>query len=225
MSGTDVHKEDSLKPEQGRALIHLAFLGGTVSKASDLKPGLNAKLRKELIEKKMLAAGPKIMRRLPLALQDAGWRWVMQNLTTELPAREQLAGMLMKILSRVAEFLKENGLDVQDVILARRIHPGAEKAAAADASADEALLRVALELGGGHIAERIRLRDLRPRMEDIGYTRNVLDKTISDLQLEGTLSVIPIDLPADLDDRDRAAALDIAGVQRHAIILRRRARN
>jgi len=216
--------EESKAQKKARALIYLAFVGGEVPKAGDLKPKLETRLRQELIEQKMLAAGRKTSKGLPLTLPDAGWRWVMDNLASPLPAREDVA---MAILSRLDKFLRLKGLTVQDVIQANRINHepakgGDTKAVAPGASVEEALFKIALELAGGHIGERIRLRDLRPKMEALGHTRAALDEAISHLQLEGTLSVIPIDLPTDIDDRDRAAVLDIAGVPRHAIILKRR---
>jgi hypothetical protein len=209
--------------KKARALIHLAFLGGKVARAGDLKPELEIGLRKELIEQEMLAVGPKTKKGLPLTLLDAGWRWVMDNINPTMPpqlaARENIS---MAILSRLGTFLKVNGLTVQDVIQANRINQEPTKAASPGASPEEALLKIALDLAGGHIGERVRLRDLRPKMENLGYTRIAVDRAISRLQLESTLSVIPIDLPTDIDDRDRAATIDIAGVPRHAIIVRRR---
>jgi hypothetical protein len=221
MSENDVDIANLVSPKQRRAMIHLAFLGGLVPKAGDLKPELNAKLRKELIERKMLGAGPKTKQGLPITLQDRGWRWVMDNLTTELPPKEQVAGVLMTVLSRLDKFLRVNDLAVQDVIEAKRISRDIGVPAAPDPSVEQALLRVALELGGGRITEQIRLRDLRPKMDALGYTHAAVDQAIKKLQLEGFLSVIPIDLPTDIDDRDRAAVLDIAGVPRYAVILKR----
>jgi len=225
VSKTNVENKDSLKPRQRRALIHLAFLGGSVPKASDLKPKLDGQPRQELVDRQMLVVGPKTRKGLPMTLQDAGWRWVMENLTCELPPKEQLAGMLMIVLNRVAEFLNVNSLDVQDLIQAKRIGHAPEKPVVRSDSAAHELVRIALEIGGGQIAERIRLRDLRPRMEELGYNRETIDKAIKDLQLEGTLSVISIDLPTDINDLDRAAIIEIAGVPRHAVIVRRRPGN
>lgn len=223
--------EESKAQKKARALIYLAFLGGEVPRAGDLKPKLETRLRLELIEQKMLATGRKTSKGLPLTLLDAGWRWVMDNLASPLPAREDVA---MAILSRLDKFLRVKGLTAQDVIQPNQItrEPAkavAQEPAAAESSAekasvlvDEALLKTALDLASGHIGERVRLRDLRPKMEALGYTSAALDEAIRHLQAEGALSVIPIDLPTDIDDRDRAAIIDIAGVPRHAIILRRR---
>jgi len=222
VSETNVKGASSLKPQQARALIHLAFLGGSIAKVGDLKPKLEAKPRRELETRGMLAVGPKTRKGTPVTLQDAGWRWVMENLTAELPPGEKLAGA---VLARLAEFLKVNNLDVQDLIPAKRIAHAPDKPVSRNDSPEQELVRVALELGGGRITEQIRLRDLRPRMEELGYTREAVDKAIKDLQLEGILSVISINLPTDINDLDRAATIEIAGVQRHAVIVRRRPSN
>ncbi len=222
MSDTDTHDDHALKPPQARALIQLAFLGGRVAKVGDLKPPLDAKLRKDLIEKKLLDSGPKIKGSISITLRDEGWRWTMDNLTAEMPKSERLS---TAVLASLDKFLKVNGLTVQDVIQANRIVPEVKKQTAPAASAKEAVLSAALELGGGHITEQIRLRDLRPEMDSLGYGRASVDEAIRGLQLDGTLSVIPIDLPTDIDDRDRAAAIDVGGVPRHAIIVRRSTRS
>ena len=222
MSDAKTDRTNPLKPQQRRALIHLAFLGGKIAKAGDLKPALDPKLRTDLVTHGMLQVGRRTAAGTPITLQDGGWRWVMENLASELPPKEQVAGMLMTILARVADFLKVNGLDVQDLILAKRMNSGVEKTAAPAPSTKQELLRIALELGGGHITEQIRLRDLRPRMEELGYTRAAVDDAIKALQIDGTLSVIPIDLPTDLNALDHAATINIAGEPRHAVIVRRR---
>ena len=220
--------EQNKTQKKARALIHLAFLGGSVLKAGDLKPELETGLRKELVEQKMLAIGPKTRKGLPLTLVDGGWRWVMDNIGPTTPPRlPKGEKMAMAILDRLDHFLKVNSITVQDVIQASRIHPErakavADNAVATDAPIEEALFKTLLDLGGGHIGERVRLRDLRPKMEALGYARDALDEAIRRLQLAGALSVIPIDLPTDIDDGDRVAVIDIAGVPRHAIVLRRR---
>jgi hypothetical protein len=210
-----------LHPKQRRTLIQLAFCEGRVEKVGDLKPDLEAKLRAELIGRQFVQQ-KKAGRGIALELTDGGWRWVMENLDSELPAKEQVAGVLMDVLRRLAGFLRANRVDVQDVIFQRRaIHEpvidGNDKADAL--SPREALLRAAEDLGGAN-ASQIRLRDLRPKLHNL--SRQQVDNAIRELQIEGILSVIPIDLPTDIGERDREAAIDIAGTPRHAIIVRNR---
>ena len=59
--------EENKAQKKARALIYLAFVGGEVPKAGDLKPKLETRLRQELIEQKMLAAGRKTSKGLPVA--------------------------------------------------------------------------------------------------------------------------------------------------------------
>lgn len=105
------------------------------------------------------------------------------------------------------------------MIFQRQVIHG-EGAGKSDASSPrEELLRAAEELGGAY-APQIRLRDLRPKIRN--YSRQEVDAAIRELQIEGTLSVIPIDLPTDIDEMDTEAAVEIAGKPRHAIIVRGR---
>ena len=71
--------EQNRAKKKARALIHLAFLGGTISKAGDLKPKLEASLRKELIDQKIVGAVPQPRRGLALELEDAagGGSWTI----------------------------------------------------------------------------------------------------------------------------------------------------
>jgi hypothetical protein len=200
-----------LKPQQRRVLIQLAFLkDNKVDKISDLKPNLDPKFRADLKRLKLIEE-KKAGRGTSVALADAGWRWVMENLECELPAKEQVAPVLMDVLKALNGFLRANRFDIQDVIRQRPVVP--------PLSARDALLQAADELGGVN-ATQIRLRDLRPKLSN--FARPAVDAAIRELQIEEILSVIPIDLPTDIDDRDREAAIEIAGMPRHAIIVRNR---
>jgi len=215
--------EVKLNPKQGRTLIQLAFREGRVAKVGDLKPDLESKLRQDLVDQKLIDA-KKFGRGTALELTDAGWRWVMENLDSELPLKEQVAALLMDILKRLNGFLRANHVDVQDVVFKRQVFHRVKDAPTALAapptsSAKEALMRAAEELGGVQ-APQIRLRDLRPKLQD--YSRQQVDSAIRELQMQEVISVIPIDLPTAIDDQDREASIDIAGKPRHAIIVRGR---
>jgi len=215
--------EELLKPQQRRALIQLAFQEGRVEKVGDLKPDLDTQLRKALIDQKLLKL-ENAARGKALELTDSGWRWVMEHLDSELPQKEQVAKLLMEVLKRLHKFLGANAIDVQDVIFARKIIAPENETYAAPSSpslisANQALLRAADELGGAH-APQIRLRDLRPKLQ--GFSREQVDTAIRELQIEEVISVIPIDLPTDINDDDRQASIEIAGKPRHAIIVRGR---
>lgn len=208
--------DPKLDPKQSRALIQLAFAGGQLDKVGDLKPKLDAKLRRQLKEGKLLDE-KKVNRSNSLELTDSGWRWVMDHLDTDLPKTEQL---LHNMLKRLHPFLQTNQITVQDVILNREITPQEQERTPVVAQpVKDALLRAAEELGGAHAAQ-IRLRDLRAKLQN--YSREDVDAAILALHQDETIRVIPIDLPTDIDDRDTEAAIQIAGRPRHAIIVRGR---
>jgi len=204
--------------KQRRALIQLAFQEGRVEKIGDLKPDLDPKLRAELVGRKLIQQ-KKINRSIALELTDSGWRWVMENLDSELPAKGQVAGVLMNVLKSLAGFLRANRIDIQDVISQRQVIRRDDPEESSKPSPKAELLSAAEELGGA-AAPQIRLRDLRPKLGN--YSREQVDAAIRELQIEEILSVIPIDLPTDIDESDREAAIEIAGKPRHAIIVRRR---
>jgi hypothetical protein len=206
---------DGLHPKQRRALIQLAFREGRVEKVGDLKPDLDTKLRDGLIGRKLLEK-KKAGRGTSLELTDGGWRWVMENLDSELPGKEQVSGLLMDVLKRLSGFLRVNHFNLTDVIQQRQVtHVEVRE----ERDANEALLRAAEDLGGAN-ASQIRLRDLRPKLAD--YSRQEVDAAIRELQIERKLSVIPIDLPTDINEDDRNAAIEIAGSLMHVIVVRGR---
>lgn len=88
---------NGLHPKQRRMLIQLAFREGSVEKVGDLKPDLDNTLRAELVGRKFLQQ-KRVGRGIALELTDGGWRWVMENLDSELPEKEQVAGVLMDLL-------------------------------------------------------------------------------------------------------------------------------
>ena len=210
---TEVTKTaDGLDPKQRRALIQLAFSDGHLGKVGDLKPDLDTKLRAGLVGRKLLEQ-KKVGRGTALELTDGGWRWVMENLDSELPGKDGVSALLMEVLKRLSGFLRANHFNLTDVIQQRQVTPAGN---AEERDAKEALLQAAEDLGGAK-ASQIRLRDLRPKLAN--YSRQEVDAAIRELQVEEILSVIPIDLPTDIDERDREAAIDIAEKPRHAIIV------
>jgi hypothetical protein len=204
--------------KQRRVLIQLAFREGRVERIGDLKPDLDPKLRAELVGRKLIQP-QKLKKSTALQLTDGGWRWVMENLDSELPAKEQVAGLLMNVLKSLAGFLRANLIDIQDVISQRQVIHRDDPAEIRGPSPKAELMSAAEALGGS-AAPQIRLRDLRPKLRN--YSREQVDAAIRELQIEEILSVIPIDLPTDIDESDRDAAIEIAGKPRHAIIVRRR---
>jgi hypothetical protein len=208
--------DPTLDPKQSRALLQLAFREGHLDKVSDLKPKLDPKFRRELSDLKLLAH-KKVKRSSALELTDNGWRWVMDHLDSDLPKTDQ---MLNGVLKRLHQFLQTNSISVQDVILNHPLAPARETPPEPVAqTVKEALLQAAQELGGAHAAQ-IRLRDLRPKLHH--FSRQDVDAAILALHQDETISVIPIDLPTDIDAHDTEAAIEIAGRPRHAIIIRER---
>jgi hypothetical protein len=206
---------DGLNPKQRRALIQLAFHDGRVEKVGDLKPSLDP-LPRVALRKRGFLEEKKSGRGKAIELTDSGWRWVMEHLDSDLPEKEQVAGLLMEVLKRLSGFLRANQFDLNDVIRQRQVSRGGD---IEQRDARNALLRAAEELGGAN-APQIRLRDLRPKLAK--YSRDEVDAAIRELQIERKFSVIPIDLPTDINEDDRKAAIEIAGNSLHAIIVRGR---
>jgi hypothetical protein len=81
----------------------------------------------------------------------------------------------------------------------------------------ERIRSAALELAGGQPRTRVRLRDLRARLNDM--PRAQLDRELMELQRAGSLVLYRIDDPTDVTKDDELAALQVAGFPRHILYL------
>jgi hypothetical protein len=75
----------------------------------------------------------------------------------------------------------------------------------------------ALDLAGGQPRTRVRLRDLRVRLDDV--PRAQLDRELMEMQRIGSLVLYRIDDPTDVTKDDELAALQVAGYPRHILYL------
>ncbi len=193
---------------QKHALIQLAFHGGEVASLTKvLKPELKAKDRRPLEQGGLVESAQKTRGSRHLVLTETGWRWVMDNLATDLPGRDSVS----LILGVVDRYLRRNEMSLHDLL------NGESKSRAGNL--EELVVQEALRLGDGRITERIRLRKLRPMLSP--SSREDQDDALRRLQQQEIISLIRIDLPSDYTIADEEAAIRIGGEARHALILRK----
>lgn len=181
-----------------------------------------------------------------LTLDDKGWSWCQEHLRTELTTRSpQTMVILARLLHLLADYLESQDQthSIGQLVLQARqakqkrrerdngqpadssstptLNPetsGTASPSPADVgtpSLEETIRHACLELGKGRRNVRVRLADLR-RM--VTADRLMLDQKLLEMELQGELTLYPLDDPQEIGPADREAVLFTpAGSQRHIV--------
>lgn len=188
----------------------------------------------ELVDNEGQLAPPPPKRRAPLFVRptDEAWAWASQHLAGPVaavkPRKEQKSppktppkkkgrsvnavSVLEALLSHLEQYFEASG-ETLATLVSKRSDP-----VKGDVSADLAarILEESLDLAGG-IKRRVRLKDLRERLSDVG--KEELDRELLSLQSAERLVLYRLDNPAEVTRADEEAALFVAGNPRHIIYL------
>ncbi|WP_337176008.1 hypothetical protein [Paludisphaera sp.] len=218
----------TLTPSETLALWRLAVDGGEAW-SKDVRPELKRDSRDRLAAAGLIEASK---RRNPegrgapihLTLADAGWAWIAANLDADLTSRSPAAaGILARLLRALKRYM-----DRADVPLADLLAPAPRSAPAPAAAADSApssdgdiAARVAsayFAISGGQPNVRVRLADLRRRLEDV--PREALDRELMDIQVRGEAALYRLNDPREINDEDREAVFRTpTGEERYIIYM------
>lgn len=159
-----------------------------------------------------------------LELTEKGWAWCQTNLDAELKTRSSLAvPVLQRLLARLKNFFENQD---QTVSFGQLIQQSRPKAVASPddspagngrvADLERAIRETCLELGAGRENVRVRLSELRVRMNEVPGP--LLDGTLLEMERAGKLSLYSLDNPQEIRPEDRGAALrTAAGNERHIV--------
>lgn len=212
----------TLSPAETLALWRLAVDGGEAW-SKDVRPELKRDSRDRLAAAGLIEAAK---RRNPegrgapihLTLADAGWAWIAANLDADLTSRSPAAaGILARLLRALKRYM-----DRADVPLADLLAPAPRSAPAPSPSSDGDLaarvVSAYFAISGGQPNVRVRLADLRRRLEDV--PREALDRELLDIQVRGEAALYRLNDPREITDEDREAVLRTpTGEERHIIYL------
>jgi hypothetical protein len=196
----------------------------------DISTSLSAAKRQALVREGYIAEGkkshPKTGRSATyLTLEDKGWGWCQEHLRDELQTRStQTTPILERLLGLMANYFEAQDQTSslgQFVLQARRRSPrpsGAEEnceVGEMNGSLEEMIRDACLELGRGQRNVRVRLADLRQKLD---APRTVLDQTLLEMERQGELSLFPLDDPQEIGAADREAVLKtVTGNERHIV--------
>lgn len=184
----------------------------------DINTSLSAAKRKALVREGFISERKK---RHPesnryagfLTLEDQGWAWCQQHLTDEIKTRStQTTPILEKLLKLLAQYLQTSDAPSS---LGQFILRASQQQASATSGVGDIIRRTCLELTNGRTNARIRLADLRNRID---IARSTLDETLLEMERAGDLSLYPLDDPQEIREEDRQASLKTqTGHERHLI--------
>jgi len=143
------------------------------------------------------------------------------RIDARLRSRVRMNGDLKRALMSARDSVVDKMGKLADQASKAQAAPAPSPAPAA-VSPSNTLVNTAIQLGQGSIGTRILLADLRPRLEAQGFTPADIEAAIKQGQAEGTLSAIQIEAQFDVRPEDQAAAINIAGTPRHAVIVKAR---
>lgn len=150
------------------------------------------------------AATAKKAKKKPVAKES-----VSSTATPKKKAKQKLAPKIVDAKQSPAKKPAVKNVDAQP--------PPAKKPTNSHRTPSERIRLAALELAGGQPRTRVRLRDLRARLDDV--PRAQLDRELMELQRKGSLVLYRIDDPTDVTKDDELAALQVAGFPRHILYL------
>jgi hypothetical protein len=204
---------EQVKPLARLSLLALAIDGGSM-RIGEIKPEFSKKDRTILIDLKILeeykeknkSTGRYV---IGVNLTDYGWYFLEKNMTVDINIKSKYAAIILsKILVYLQRFMTKN-----EISLAEILSPEAK----IDLEIDDIVRKKILAIGPS-LAEsggRIRLWKLREALAE--FDRKILDQSLFDLQKEQLLTLLPIDNPQDITEKDRQAAIKVVTVDKHIV--------
>ncbi len=201
---------------------------------NELKPELKPKQRTDLERAGLISkdtrqkvqAGRRPTRANFITLTDLGWQWAAEHLDAPVSPRSPAAAPILQVmLGRLKNDLLRHRRSLAEFILETEPSPVADHIDACPPTdrvdacpVPDRVRAVYRELTGGRFASRVRLADLRTRLDDI--PRDSLDRALLQMERDEMLVCYPLDDPRELYPADEQAALmNSAGQQRHAIYM------
>jgi hypothetical protein len=191
---------------------------------------LTAAERKALVREGLITEGKRADHRTGraatyLTLDERGWSWCQEHLEEEIGTQSKLATpILERLLKLLAAYFDSQDRTIsfgQFVLQARqkRTEPSAPNVQTLpgeeNGRLEQAIRAACLQLGEGRRNVRIRLADLRDRVD---APRPQLDQKLLEMERGGELSLYPLENPQEIGPPAREAVLrTAAGNERHIL--------
>ena len=213
---------DTPGPDMKVLLFYAVLSDSEIFSPSKLKVKTRNPEIKSYLEKTRLLNCRQRGKALYLSANDATWRWVEGHFEDELPRKIEPAFRLMNALrGKLARYLAVSDLRLSDVFAPEPDSVPIPEGVPAQTPTDQ-VRQAYLDLSHGQFDVRVRLRDLRPKLEALNRAQQ--DETLLEIQRDGWLVLYSNDDPQDRDSDDEAAAIILGDRHRDLVYLHREQR-
>lgn len=204
-------------PKQALILWNLLITGDEPA-ISKIKPELKPKERQPLIDAGLIELS-KRGHSTYILLTDKAWDWAVEHFAVELSKSTFAASVLQELLKKIGAYLQKNKISLAEILRCQAIPDEPLESVPATSFDLEAKIRQAyLQASGGEYVVRVRLAQLRQLLPDV--LRELLDKTLIQMGLAGTITLMNLDDPQEIRPEDEQAALNIGGEKNHIVYMK-----
>jgi hypothetical protein len=212
-------KTGEQRAAEKQALAMWALLGaGGEAYGSELKPGIEKPERAALEQVGLIKSEKRERGAIWSTVTDRGWDWAEQHLAASLPDKTFAGAFVLQAwLTRLQIFLRARDIRLIEMFAEQPTKSPVNHTAgrSLDYSELRARIRAAYHEVAGDFDRRVLLRDLRPKLQDLG--RRQIDAALMQMLRDEEASLMQLDYRPDVTDEDHAAALQIGNEPRHII--------
>lgn len=209
----------NFQPTPKQALVMWSLLiTGDEPAVSKLKPELKPAERKPLIDFGLIEL-VKRGRLTHVVLTDKAWDWAVEHFEMELSKSNFATPILQELLKKLGRYLTHHKIPLVEFLVYEHTTIEPSESSASVLSDLEVKIREAyLKASGGEYVVRVRLAQLRQLLADV--PRELLDKTLIQMGLAGTIILMRLDDPQEIYPEDEQAVLNIGGEKNHIVYMR-----
>jgi hypothetical protein len=213
-------------PKQTLALWHLLITGEEPAMSEFAKKLLDAPNRRileragliDLERREKLQSGRRKVYAQHIVLTDKAWEWATEHFEVELSKSQLAVPILQELIKKLGCYLKDYKIPLVEFLSQNNKLIEDSKTVVEIPSDIEFKIREAyLKASGGEYVVRVRLVQLRQLLADV--PRELLDKTLIQMELAGRITLMHLDDPQEIHPEDEQSAVNISGHTNHIVYM------
>jgi hypothetical protein len=206
----------NFQPTPKQALVMWSLLiTGDEPAVSKLKPELKPAERKPLIDFGLIEL-VKRGRSTHIVLADKAWDWAAEHFEAGLSKSNCAAPILQELLKKLGSYLNHHKIPLVEFLVYTNIE-NSESDTAVLSDLELKIRAAYLKASGGEYVVRVRLVQLRQLLADV--PRELLDKTLIQMELAGRVTLMHLDDPQEIHLEDEQSAVNISGHTNHIVYM------
>jgi|GEM_PF-2392824 len=204
-----------ISPWETLYLWHLIGRRGTAP-WKERPASIDAKYRRALEKRGLIEVSKGARNSLVAEVTDEGWAWAADHLRSKLPNSQAAAPVLSDWMAVVSDYLETHRLALADLFVEPE-RADTQTDSSTETDLLERIRRAYLKQTDGRWRTEVRISKLKALFDKGEHAK--VDEALISLARRGDAELLPIDDPLRLNIEDKAAALTIAGEQRHLVFL------